>query len=196
MSTLVIPNFVVTLSGNDQAMTTMSYELSYKRTINLFHEINGEIAETIISELYSLDDISHQDIVLRINSPGGSVSDGLAIIDAINYIQSDVITVCTGMAASMAAVILASGTKGKRFITPFSEVMIHQPLGVAKGQASDISRMCEHMLKTKSRIADVLTETTGKTKKKITADMDRDYWLDAHEAINYGIADKLWVNED
>lgn len=191
MNNLIIPNVIAELSGTEQAISPFTYELSYRRRIYLIGEINGGSAAGIITQLYTLNDISHDDITLIINSPGGSVSDGNAVIDAINQIECKVSTVCTGVAASMAAIILASGTKGKRFITPRAEVMIHQPLGGVQGQASEISKMCDHILKTKRDLAVFLSERTGKAVDLITNDMDRDYWMTAAEAVNYGIVDAI-----
>ena len=191
MNNTIIPNVITELSGTEQAISPFTYELSYRRRIYLIGEINGGSAAGIITQLYTLNDISDEDITLIINSPGGSVSDGNAIIDTINQVDCKVSTVCTGVAASMAAIILASGTKGKRFITPRAEVMIHQPLGGVQGQASEISKMCDHILKTKRDLAVFLSEHTGKAVDLITNDMDRDYWMTAAEAVNYGIVDAI-----
>lgn len=196
MSVLIEPNLIVTLSGSEQAVTPSTYEYSYKRNVFLFSEINNSSAQSMINQLMALDDISHQDITLIINSPGGSVSDGLAIIDTMETMHSDVRTVCTGLAASMAAVILAAGTKGKRFITPRAKVMIHQPLGGIQGQASDISKLCEEITKTKDSITEFLSERTGQSMERLTADMDRDYWLNSGEAVVYGIVDKILKGDE
>lgn len=195
MSNIIIPSLIVTLSGTEQAITPDTYVYSYKRTIHLFDEINSVTASNVISQLKALDDISHQDITLMINSPGGSVADGFAIIDAMGSVRSEIRTVCTGVAASMAAVVLSAGTKGMRLITPMAEVMIHQPLGGIQGQASEISKMCEHITKVKDNIAEFLSAKTGNSKEKLIADMDRDYWMDANEAIKYGLADKILKGE-
>ena len=191
MSSLIIPNLYVTLSGKDEAMSPLTYELSNNRTIYLFGEVNCTSANMIISQLNTLDSISDQDITLRINSPGGSVPDGFSIIDTMNLIRSNVRTECIGLAASMAAIILASGEKGKRFISGSSEIMIHQPLGGVQGQASEISRMCEHILKTKESIANHLSLRTGKNVMEILEDMDRDYWMSPIQAKDYGIVDHI-----
>ena len=191
MSSIIIPSLIVTLSGEEQTMSSFTYEYTYKRKIYLFSEINSEVASLVISQLDALDDISHQDITLVINSPGGSVSDGFAIIDAVEAVSSDVWTVCTGIAASMAAVILAAGTKGKRCITPNAQVMIHQPLGGVQGQASEITNMAEHILDVKEHVSGFLSEKTGRSKKKLITDMDRDYWMNAQKAVEYGIADSI-----
>lgn len=191
MSSYIIPNLYVTLSGKDEAMSPLTYELSNNRTIYLFGEVDCTSANMIISQLNTLDSISDQDITIRINSPGGSVSDGFAIIDTMNLIRSSVRTECVGLAASMAAIILASGKKGERYISPASEVMIHQPLGGAQGQASEISRMCEHILKTKENIANHLSLQTGKKVTDILKDMDRDFWMCPNQAKEYGIVDHI-----
>ena len=196
MSNIIIPSLIVALSGNEQAITPDTYIYSYKRNIHLFDEINSVTASNVISQLTALDDISHQDITLMINSPGGSVADGFAIIDAMSSLKSDIRTVCTGVAASMAAVVLSAGTEGKRLITPMAEVMIHQPLGGIQGQASEISKMCEHITKVKDNIAEFLSEKTSNSKEKLIADMDRDYWMDAREAIKYGLVDKILKGEN
>lgn len=191
MNNIFIPNLYVTLSGKEEAMSPFTYELSTNRTIYLFGEVNCSSANMIISQLNTLDSISDQDITLRINSPGGSVSDGFAIVDTMDLIRSSVKTECVGLAASMAAIILASGEKGKRYITQSSEVMIHQPLGGAQGQASEISRMCEHIIKTKENIANHLSSQTGKNVKDILKDMDRDFWMCPSQAKEYGIVDHI-----
>lgn len=160
-----------------------------ERKIYLFDEVNSGTAAEIIMQLEYLDKNGNGDITLYINSPGGSVTAGLSIIDAMNRCQNDIVTVCTGCAASMGAVILACGTKGKRFITPYAEVMIHQPLGGVNGQASDIERAAKHITKTKEFIINLLSEKTGQSKKRIAADCDRDTYLTSDEAVKYGIAE-------
>lgn len=164
---------------------------SKERKIYCFDEINSCTAAEIIMQLEYLDKNGSGDITLYINSPGGSVTAGLAIIDAMNRCKNNVATLCTGCAASMAAVILACGTKGKRFITPYAEVMIHQPLGGVSGQASDIERAAEHISRMKELLTNMLVEKTGQTKKRIAADCDRDTYLTADEAEKYGIVDKI-----
>lgn len=196
MSVLIEPNLIVTLSGSEQAVTPSTYEYSFGRKVFLFSEINNSSAQSTINQLMALDDVSHQDITLFINSPGGSVSDGLAIIDTMETMHSDVRTVCIGLAASMAAVILAAGTKGKRFITPRAKVMIHQPLGGIQGQASDISKLCEEITKTKDSITEFLSERTGQSMERLTTDMDRDYWLNSGEAVVYGIVDRIMKGDE
>lgn len=171
----------------------LSYRFENKREIWLNGEVNNGTATEIISGLAYLSEAGHDDITLFINSPGGSVSAGLAIYDAMQSCSCRVITVATGIAASMAAVLLCSGTPGCRFITPSSEVMIHQPLGMGiEGQASDIARAAGHIMTTKDRINSILSKNTGRTLDVIAADTDRDYYMNAQEAINYGLVDRLY----
>lgn len=162
-----------------------------KRIIHFTGEVTDDLATSIISQLLYLDAENHEDIYLYINSPGGSVSAGMAIYDTMNYIQSDVVTVCVGCAASMGAVILSGGTKGKRMILPHAEVMIHQPLGGASGQATDVIIAAEHIKKAKKMINEILAENTGKDIETIQVDTDRDCFMDAQEAVEYGLVDVI-----
>ena len=161
------------------------------RIIFLSGEIDDNNANTIISELLYLDSINHNDISLYINSPGGSITSGMAIMDTMNFIKSDVKTICIGMAASMGAFLLSCGTKGKRFILPNAEVMIHQPLGGVNGQATEIKIAAERILKLKKKLNEILSKNTKQNLKKIEIDTERDYFMDADEALNYGIIDKI-----
>ena len=161
------------------------------RIVFLSGEIDDNNSNTIVSELLYLDSISHDDISLYINSPGGSITSGMAIMDTMNFIKSDVRTICIGMAASMGAFLLSCGTKGKRFILPNAEVMIHQPLGGATGQATEIKIAAERILKLKDKLNNILSINTGKDIEKIKNDTERDYFLDAKEAKEYGIVDKI-----
>ena len=161
------------------------------RIIFLSGEINDSVSNCVVSELLYLDSLSHDDIFLYINSPGGSVTAGLAIYDTMNYIQSDVSTICFGIAASMAALLLSSGRKGKRYILPNADVMIHQVLGKSEGQASDIKIATERILDLKKRLNKILSKNTGHSMKSIEQDTDRDYYLSADEAIQYGLVDKI-----
>ncbi len=164
-----------------------------ERVIFLSGEINDATANLIIGELIYLESKDpDKDITIYINSPGGSVVSGMAIYDTMNYIKCDVSTICIGMAASMAAVLLASGTKGKRYALPNSEVMIHQPLGGAQGQASDIAIHAEHILKTKKKLNKLLSEKTGQELATIEKDTDRDNFMTANEALKYGLIDKIF----
>ena len=162
-----------------------------ERIIMLSGEINDNLSNSIIAQLLYLDSINHDDISLYINSPGGVITAGMAIYDTIQFIKSDVTTICVGMAASMASFLLASGAKGKRYCLPNSEVMIHQPLGGAQGQATEIKIAAEHILRLKERLNCLLAEKTGKDLKTIEHDTERDYFMDANEALAYGIVDKI-----
>ncbi len=165
------------------------------RIIMLSGEIDDNLANIIVSELIYLEGKDpDKDICLYINSPGGSVTAGLAIYDTMNYIKCDVSTICIGMAASMGAFILSSGAKGKRFSLPNSEIMIHQPLGGAQGQASDIKIQAEHILKIKEKLNKILAENTGKKVEDVEKDTDRDNYLSAEEALEYGLIDKIYKN--
>lgn len=165
------------------------------RIIFLTGEINFATANSIVAQLLYLETKDpNKDIYFYINSPGGSVSDGLAIYDTMNYVQCHVNTICIGMAASMAAVLLAAGQKGKRFALPNSEIMIHQPMGGAQGQASDIAISAEHILKIKKKINAILSKKTGQSIERITMDSERDFYMDAEQAIDYGIIDKIFVS--
>ena len=163
------------------------------RIVFLTGEINDAMANTIVAQLIYLEGKdANKDISLYINSPGGSVSAGLAIYDTMPYIQCDVSTICIGLAASMGAFILSSGTKGKRYALPNSEVMIHQPLGGAQGQASDIKIQAEHILRIRDKMNRILSENTGRSIAEIERDTDRDNYLTAEEAMNYGLIDKVF----
>ena len=162
------------------------------RIIMLNGEIDGDLANSIIAQLLFLaTEDSNKDISLYINSPGGEISAGMAIYDTINYIKPDVCTICVGMAASMAAFLLASGAKGKRYALPNSEIMIHQPLGGARGQAVDIKIAADHIIKIKERMNKELAKMTNQPYDKIVMDTDRDNYMFANEALEYGIIDKI-----
>lgn len=161
------------------------------RIIILSGEIDDILANTVVAELLYLDSLSHEDISIYINSPGGNVTSGFAIYDTMNFIKSDVSTICLGMAASMAAFLLSSGKEGKRYALPNSEVMIHQPLGGASGQATEIKIAAEHILKTKKKLNEILAKNTGKSIKQIENDTDRDNYLTANDAKDYGLVDKI-----
>ena len=161
------------------------------RIILLSGEIDDNTANVVIAELLYLDSINNDDISLYINSPGGSVSAGMAIFDTMNYIKSDVSTICIGMAASMAAFLLACGKSGKRYCLPNSEVMIHQPLGGVQGQATEIKIVAERIIKLKNKLNQILSEKTNKKLSEIEKDTDRDYYMNSQEALEYGIIDKI-----
>ncbi len=176
-----------------------SYDIFSKllknRIIMLSGEINDSMADVIIAQLLYLDSVSHDDISIYINSPGGVITSGMAIYDTMNFIKSSVCTICVGMAASMAAFLLACGEKGKRFCLPNAEVMIHQPLGGAQGQATEIKIAAEHILKCKEKLNKILAKQTGKSLKAIEKDTDRDYFLSSEEALEYGLIDKIIVSK-
>jgi len=166
-----------------------------ERIIFLGTPINDAVANTVIAQMLFLDSQdSKQDIKIYINSPGGIVTAGLAIYDTIQHVSAPVSTICVGMAASMAAVLLAAGEKGKRFVLPNAEVMIHQIMGGAQGQATDVKIRAEHMLKLKDRLNKILAKHTGQDIKKVDADTDRDNFMTAEEAVKYGLADKIVKN--
>jgi len=166
------------------------------RIIFLSGGIEDDMANLIIAQLLFLEsEDPKKDISLYVNSPGGSVTAGLAILDAMNHIKPDVSTVCVGMAASAAAVILASGAKGKRFALPNSEVMIHQPWGGAQGQATDIEITAKHILATRDRLNKILAKATGQTVEKIEKDVERDYFMTADEAKKYGLIDTVYKSK-
>lgn len=162
-----------------------------ERIIMLSGEINDASANSVIAQLLYLDSINHDDISIYINSPGGVITSGMAIYDTMQFIKSDVTTICVGMAASMASFLLASGAKGKRFALPNSEVMIHQPLGGAQGQATEIKIAAEHILKLKDKLNRLLSKKTGKDLETIEHDTERDNFMDAEEALAYGLVDKI-----
>ena len=161
------------------------------RIIFLSGEITDEVSNLVVSELLYLNSLSNDDIYLYINSPGGSVTAGMAIYDTMNFIESDVSTICVGMCASMAAFLLSSGVKGKRLALKNSEGMIHQPLGGAQGQATEIKIAAERIIKLKHKLNDLLALNTGKSVKKIAKDTERDYFMSASDAQKYGLVDKV-----
>ena len=167
------------------------------RVIMLCDEVNHDTAQIVIAELLYLASIdSEKDITMYINSPGGSVSDGLAIYDTMNFIKPDVSTVCMGHAASMGAFLLSGGAKGKRYCLPNAEVMIHQPLGGMQGQATDMQIAMDHMTKTKETLTKYLAKHTGKDYDTVWKDTDRDNWMSAEEAVAYGLVDKIITHND
>ena len=186
----IIPT-VLEKSSNRETAYDLYSRLLEDRIIFLTGEIDDVTANIIISELLYLDSKNNDDIYLYINSPGGSVTSGLAIYDTMNYIKSDIKTIVIGMAASMAAFLLSSGAKNKRYALKNAEVMIHQPLGGIEGQASDMKIACERILKTKNKLNQILANNTNQSLKKIIKDTDRDYYLDAKEALDYGLIDKI-----
>ena len=187
---MLIPN-IIDNNYNGERIYDIYSKLLNSRIIFLNGEINDNLSTLIISELLYLDSINYEDIYLYISSPGGSVTSGLAIIDTINYIKSDVITVAVGSCASMAAVILAAGKKGKRLALPNCEIMIHQVLGGAEGKASDVKIQVERILFMKKKVNNILANLTIKTIDKINKDTEKDYYMDASSALKYGLIDKI-----
>ena len=188
---MLIPT-VIEKTGQYERAYDIYSRLLKDRIIFLGDAIDDVTANIIIAQFLFLDaENSDKDIKLYINSPGGSVSAGLAIYDTMQYVKSDVSTICVGLAASMGAVLLAAGKKGKRFVLPNSEVMIHQVMGGTEGQASDIKIRAEHILKTKDKLNLILAKHTNQKVAKIEKDADRDYFMSAEEAVAYGIVDKV-----
>ncbi len=187
----LIPTVIEKTNMGERAYDIYS-RLLKDRIIFLGTEIDDTVANLVIAQLLFLESQDKtKEIKLYINSPGGSVTSGLAIYDAMQYVKPDVSTICVGMAASMAAVLLASGTKGKRFCLPNSEVMIHQVLGGVSGQATDIKIHAERILKIKDQLNSILSKHTGKKKAQVEQDTERDYFLDPNEALAYGLVDKV-----
>lgn len=182
---------VIEKNNNGERVYDIYSRLLKDRIIILCGEIDDMNSNTIVAELLYLDSLNHDDISIYINSPGGSVTAGMAIYDTMNFIKSDVSTICVGMAASMGAFLLSSGKKGKRYCLPNSEVMIHQPLGGAQGQATEIKIAAERILKLKDKLNNMLAKNTGKDIKIVEKDTERDYFLSAKEALNYGLIDKI-----
>lgn len=178
-------------SSNGERVYDIYSRLLKDRIIILSGEITDASANIVVGELLYLDSLNHDDISLYINSPGGSITAGMAIYDTMNFIKSDVSTICMGMAASMGAFLLSCGTKGKRCCLPNSEVMIHQPLGGAEGQATEIKIVAERILKLKDKLNRFLAHNTGQKLEKIEQDTERDYFLTAKEALEYGLIDKI-----
>lgn len=190
----IVPT-IIERSNNGEKVYDIYSRLLKDRIIMLSGEINDANSNIIVSELLYLDSINNDDISIYINSPGGSVTAGMAIYDTMNFIKSDVSTICIGMAASMAAFLLSSGKKGKRYCLPNSEVMIHQPLGGAEGQATEIKIAAERILKLKDKLNRLLSNNTNQNIKKVSKDTERDYFLSAEEALNYGIVDEVLKKE-
>lgn len=187
---------VVEQTGIGERSYDIFSRLLKDRIIFLDGEIHDVNADLVVAQLLFCESTDpDKDISLYINSPGGSVTAGLAIYDTIQYIKPDVQTICIGQAASMAAILLAGGTKGKRFILPSSRVLIHQPWGGAQGQASDIGIQAKEIVRLKKLLIHILSQKTGKTDEQIAKDLERDYFLDAQESVDYGIVDKILVRE-
>ncbi len=188
---MLVP-YVVEQTGRGERSYDIYSRLLNDRIIFLSDEVNDATASLVVAQLLYLEAQDNtKDISLYINSPGGSVSAGFAIFDTMNFIKCDVSTICVGMAASMGAFLLAAGAKGKRFALPNSEIMIHQPLGGMQGQASDMKIHADHIIKTRERLNAILAERTGKTVEELARDTERDNFLSAAEAAEYGLIDKV-----
>jgi ATP-dependent Clp protease protease subunit len=186
--------YVIEQTGQGERSYDIYSRLLLDRIIFIDGQIDDHVASLVTAQLLFLDaQDKHKDINIYINSPGGSVTAGMAIFDTMKYISADVSTICVGLAASMGAVLLSAGTKGKRYALPNAEVMIHQPLGGTSGQASDIKIQADWMMKTKQKLNDILAEATGQKLKTIEKDTDRDNFMSAEEAVSYGLIDQVLV---
>ncbi len=182
---------IVEKEANGERSYDIFSKLLKERIILLTGEINDATANVIVAQLLYLDSLGNKDISLYINSPGGSITAGMAIYDTMNFIKSDVSTICIGMAASMGAFLLSSGQKGKRYALPNSEIMIHQPLGGAEGQATEIKIAAEHILKSRDKLNKILSENCNQNIKTIEQDTERDNFMDSKDALDYGLIDKI-----
>ncbi|MEG0826334.1 MAG: ATP-dependent Clp endopeptidase proteolytic subunit ClpP [Bacilli bacterium] len=187
---MLIPTVIERSSNGERAYDIYS-RLLKDRVILLNGEIDDDVSNIIIAQLLYLDSINNNDISLYINSPGGSVTSGMAIYDTMNFIKSDVSPICVGIAASMASILLSAGTKGKRFALPNSEIMIHQPLGGVQGQATEIKIAAERILKLKDKINKILSNNTSQKIEKVEHDTERDNFMSSEEALKYGLIDKI-----
>ena len=191
---MTIPYVIEQNSRGERSYDIFS-RLLKDRIIFLGEEVDEHTAGLVVAQLLFLEsEDPGKDIHLYINSPGGSVTAGFAIYDTMQYIKCDVSTICVGLAASMGAFLLAGGAKGKRLALPNAEIMIHQPSGGAKGQATEIEIVAENIIKTKKKLNEILAANTGQTYEKVAADTERDHWLDANEALEYGLVDKVIVS--
>ncbi len=200
MSTKHISNQVIPMVIEKTSMGERAYDiysrLLKERIVFLGGGIDDHTANLIIAQLLFLEaEDPKKDVYLYVNSPGGSVSAGMAILDTMNYVKPDIATVCVGIAASAAAVILSAGKKGKRFALPNSEVMIHQVMGGVEGQATDIAIAAKHILRTKENLNKILAKNTGKSMQDVEKDAERDYWMTADEAKKYGIIDDIYKSK-
>lgn len=193
----LVPYVIEQTSRGGERSYDIYSRLLKERIIFLADEVNDQTASLVVAQLLFLEsEDPNKDIQLYINSPGGSVTAGMAIYDTMNYIKCDVSTICIGMAASMGAFLLSSGAKGKRLALPNSEIMIHQPSGGAKGQATEIQIVAENILKTKKKLNEILAANTGQPVEKITEDTERDNFMSAQEAQAYGLIDRVITNHE
>ncbi len=192
ISNYMVPMVIEKTLGGERAYDIFS-RLLKERIIFITGAIEDHMANLVVAQLLFLEsEDPKKDIYIYVNSPGGSVTAGLSIIDTMHHIKPDVATVCVGMAASMGSLILSQGAKGKRFMLPNAEVMIHQPSGGAYGQASDIDITAKHIIKTRDKLNKMLAKATGQKLTKIEQDVDRDFFMDSDEAMTYGIVDKIY----
>lgn len=190
---MLVP-MVVDQTANGERSYDIYSRLLEDRIVFLNGEVNAQSANLVVAQLIYLEAKDpNKDISLYINSPGGSVTDGFAIYDTMQYIKCDVSTICVGMAASMGAFLLSAGAKGKRYALANSEIMIHQPLGGAQGQATDIQIQAEHILRLKKRLTRILAENCGKSQDQVMADCERDHYMSANEAKEYGLVDQVFT---
>lgn len=192
---MIIPQIITTLNGTENRMDPISHDLAKHRTIYAFGEINKDYSLSICTQLRYLQSKGNNDIYMFINSPGGSVSDGLMIYDLMKNLSCDVVTIGAGVAASMGSILLSAGSKGKRCILPNAEVMIHQPWGGAQGQATEILVAADHIKDTRVRLNQILADNCGKDLETLMKDTERDHWMTAQEALDYGIVDHVGFPE-
>lgn len=189
--------YVIEDTGRGERSYDLYSRLLRDRIVFLTGEVNDQSASSVIGQLLFLESENpDKDIYLYINSPGGSVTAGMGIYDTMNFIRPKVNTICVGLAASMGAFLLSSGAKGKRFALPHSRVMIHQPLGGTKGQATEIEIMAKEILRTKAELNRILAENTGKPVEEVARDTERDYWLTSQEALEYGLIDRIFTTRE
>lgn len=193
----LVPYVIEQTSRGGERSYDIYSRLLRERIIFLGDEVNDATASVVVAQMLFLEsEDPNKDINLYINSPGGSVTAGMAIYDTMNYVKCEVSTICMGLAASMGAFLLSSGAKGKRFALPNSEIMIHQPSGGAKGQATEIQIVAENILKTKKRLNEILAANTGQSVEKIAEDTERDNFMSSQEALEYCLIDRILVNHD
>lgn len=193
----LIPYVIEQTSRGGERSYDIYSRLLRERIIFLGDEVNDATASVVVAQMLFLEsEDPGKDINLYINSPGGSVTAGMAIYDTMNFVKCDISTICMGLAASMGAFLLSSGAKGKRFALPNSEIMIHQPSGGARGQATEIQIVAENILKTKKKLNEILAANTGQSVEKIAEDTERDNFMSAQEALEYGLVDRIIINHD
>jgi ATP-dependent Clp protease protease subunit len=189
--------YVIEKTGNGERSYDLYSRLLRDRIVFLSGEVNDDSASSIVAQFLFLESQDPQkDIYFYINSPGGVITSGMAIYDTMNYIKPDVVTICIGQAASMGAFLLSSGTKGKRYALPHARIMIHQPLGGARGQATDIEIQAKEILRMKKELTEIMAASSGQTVKRLTKDMDRDNFMSATECVAYGLIDEVLLKKE